>query len=338
MDTHHYHIHLKWLQDNGFLAVIPGRPKLFTIKDEGRMALFKRDTIGRLWEYAEMFRGATSFKQEMEVLSLLFRASFRFAYRNYKDGNVNTYLEFLSAVEDESYLIVNENVSDILDGIRKGKIRGHLEDPYYSIIKRSLPALYFDARLARRLGHYLTVNHRFVLMSASEATEEEMSKCNKAWIQRFNTEEIPGENDQFASQWRFNPTALVIRELKIRGDSTLFPEDASLRRRRRANTYREISPAFYEAASTGRLHRRNSFEVHHPDWRIDFNRAEAGFEWRRRLERYIEFGVIPETRDKLKSMADYTEDIVNTPDGLIARFTDEKGKLIKEIPLKIKIN
>ncbi|MDO8056634.1 MAG: hypothetical protein Q6361_07210, partial [Candidatus Hermodarchaeota archaeon] len=272
MDTHYFHIIRDWLVAREYLTVEKqGRQRWFTVSDKCVDALDRRDMVMRLEEYSRRLYDVKSFEEEMEGLNNLFGEIFEYAWRRlsqYRD--IEDYYLFLGAVEGSAFNHLNREVAGQIDEIKKGHLRGYLRDPFFLIERRFLPALYFDAVLARKLGHYLTFNHRFVLLALGDASEDELVKHNQEWVRRFMEEEMQGEDKPNAQSWRLIPRFTVKRELELRGNYQLLPEHAKLCNRIETTTYKEEYPAFYE--KNQRLYSHDGFHEN-PLWLIDLHKA-----------------------------------------------------------------
>jgi len=226
MDADRYYLHRGWLLKHGYLdSEKRGRRSWYRISMKGLDALDRRELVYRLEQHTERLIIATTFEDEMESLSGLFGEVFRYVSdRLRRFGDVERYRGFLTAVEDSSYDYLNKDLLQQLEEIRKGYLVGHLEDPYFTVQRVSLPALFYDALLALKLGHFLTDNQRYVLTKTNDFSEDELIRHNREWAKRFEEKEVEDEDEEDAHLWRLNPNIFVAREREIREKQPLPPE------------------------------------------------------------------------------------------------------------------
>jgi len=320
-----YYAFKSWLKEKGYIKEQTvgtkgrGRPKkIIYITAKGHEIINRSRDVGKLTEEVRKFYATEEKSQRTNSLREIFKTIFIIAYEEFKEGKPNDYIEFLKSIEIPIRDYLNKDIVGKIDKIRNGIDVGDYEDPYFIIDRIGLSALYYDAKLAKRMGHFLTPNHMYVLIKANEYTEEELIRHNKEWARRFEEEEAKGEEEPNAPLWRLNPYLFVVHEREIR-----------------EKIYGGRFKAYYDQLRE-RTYSRNGFQ-HDSRWPIDINRAALNFE-KRVLERKAKkYGLNKETYLKLNKMIRIAKlEYILEPDGsLKVRCYDEKtGKLIEEFSLK----
>lgn len=330
---HFYHVISDWLVAHEYLVVeAEGKRKWFTVSDKGVGALDRRDMVNRLAEFSKQLYDVTSFEEEMRGLNHLFGEIFEYSWRRLQRfRDLDDYYLFLSAVEGSAYNHLNKGVAVQIVEIKKGNLRGFLQDPYFSTEQRFLPAIYFDAVLACKLGHFLTHNHRFVLVASGDASEDELVKHNQEWARRFMEEEMPGEDEINARPWRLIPRFTVRREREIRGNHQLLQVHARLCIRREPATYKEKYPTFYERNQ--RLYSHDGFKEN-PLWPIDLHKAIENYEERNLKREANRRGIASEILAEMKSLAAYEPHYIQTSDGWYIEYYNKNGELVRTMKIK----
>jgi len=179
IDTHRFHPVFKWLEERGYCQVTvtrtsrKGLAKLVSITTLGEVALRKRRRLGHLYEISEELCRARSPDEEMTLLRALVVEAFDLVYSEfYYVGRMEAYERFRGGLE--------ESLREHLDKEIGGRM-GIVHDVCLCI--RTIPRkpLLEDARLARRRGHFLTANHRYILRRAERVERRVLDDHNIRW-------------------------------------------------------------------------------------------------------------------------------------------------------------
>lgn len=90
-------------------------------------------------------------------------------------------MDFIKSIEKPSFEYLNREINENIIEIKKGKFNSIFYDPCFIISENDLSALYFDAINAKRMKHYLTLNHKYILLKFNEITEQEVKNHNNEW-------------------------------------------------------------------------------------------------------------------------------------------------------------
>jgi hypothetical protein len=183
----------------------------------------------------------------------------------------------LDAVENPIKEYLNEGLQENLKKINEGIKIGYYYDPYFTIEQFNLPALYYDARLALEMGHFLTANHRYVL-KADGYMEDKLIEHNKEWSRRFEEDGVEGE---ISSIWRLEPYSFVNHEREERAKQFL---PSNLRQGSKTETYGQKFPNYYNKVR-GRTYSRMGFQ-HDERWSVNIRKALINLEKRLKEKRH----------------------------------------------------
>lgn len=290
IEPHRYNDMKNWLEINGYIKSRPSRQKgskkEFLITQKGEFGLLKRERVEVLKKYASYVAGSTTFNQEMEGLAHLVNEAFKMVYdKLYMQGETKHYIRFLQAIEGLTHEHLNKNISKDLKKIKRGINTGYYQDPYFLIDGIHLNAVYQDAKLATRMEHFLTANHRYVLIKSKEFMDDKLIAHNKEWVRRFEEAEIEGENDSNAQLWRLNPHQFVWCEIQNR-EKRLLPEEL---RDYPNQTYGMKFQEYYTKIMVQR-HSRNGFQID-GEWSIDINKTAENYEKRKKAREIERLGI-----------------------------------------------
>ena len=294
MESHRYNDIKKWLETNEYIKSRTSKQKRskkeFLITPKGEGSLLRREHVGVLKEWASYLAGSTTFSQEMEGFSHLISEAFTMVYdKLYLLGDTKHYLQFLQAIEGLTHEHLNKNISKDFEKIKKGINAGYYRDPYFLIDWIHLHAVYYDAKLAKRMDHFLTANHRYILIKSKEFVEEELIEHNREWVRRFEEEEIEGENEPNAQLWRLSPNLLIEREMEIR-EKIVLPEKLQDYPNQ---TYGMKFQEYYNKLRVQR-YSHNGFQTDEK-WPIDIHKTQENYEKRKKAREIETLGIDIET-------------------------------------------
>jgi len=183
MDTHRFHPLFRWLQDHRYCQVTPTKTskrataKLVSISRVGEILLRKRHKLGRLSEMTKTIYRAPTRTKQMELVQELIVEAFDLAYaESYYGGKTEDYEAFARRLEERLREHLDKEIGDRL---------GLVHD--VMIVVRRVPsaALLEDAELAKKRGHFLTENHRYVLKRRKRIGDKELTNHNLRWRARI---------------------------------------------------------------------------------------------------------------------------------------------------------
>ena len=130
--------------------------------------------------------GQKGAKEQVDAFQSVFVFLYVTAYKRfYEQGKVEDYAKLLnSIIEKPVSEFLNKDASAQLKNIKDGAGGGLYLDPYLLIDRLNLRALYEDAILAKRKGHFLTENHIMALTRSDDFKEEPLVDHNKDWNQK----------------------------------------------------------------------------------------------------------------------------------------------------------
>jgi hypothetical protein len=219
MNTHFFCLIFDWLREHGYCQVTktrregdPRHPvKLVTLTSAGEAAippLRRLRTLGNVKEIARKFCQTSSAVQELDFLLDLIVESFDMAYCElYSASRIEDFEWFRGAIEQRLREHLDENIGD----------RTEVAHDVYLII-RGIPRrdLFKDAEEAKRRGHFLTLNHRYILRKLANMQQSDLIAHNVGWANRVMSARPDGSESSRSFMDRVDPVKIVEREREER--------------------------------------------------------------------------------------------------------------------------
>lgn len=184
-----------------------------------------------------------------------FLGAFDYSYTKSIGGDISHYRKFLEQIEAPLRQMLNVSFEK----------NSFYNDPY--LVIRSLPvdALFEDAKLALKKGHFLSANHRYMLDELRVSSLDKLEQHNILWKKRVQSFQFTGTEISEQLKTLLNPYVRVSEEIE---------ERKGILGKKHRYYYSEIEKGFT----------RDSYSADDSRWRIDVSILQSRY--KRARQRY----------------------------------------------------